>query len=58
MDDGDLGAEELRARLVLGLRSNGVNDPKVLSALEKTPRDLFGTGCSRSGPGADIRRRC
>ena len=29
------------ARLVLGLRSQGVTDPKVLSAIEKTPRDLF-----------------
>jgi protein-L-isoaspartate(D-aspartate) O-methyltransferase len=29
------------ARLVLSLRSQGVSDPKVLSAIEKTPRDLF-----------------
>jgi protein-L-isoaspartate(D-aspartate) O-methyltransferase len=29
------------ARLVLSLRSQGVTDPQVLSALEKTPRDLF-----------------
>ena len=26
---------------MLGLRSQGVTDPKVLSAIEKTPRDLF-----------------
>lgn len=30
-----------RARLILSLRSQGVTDPKVLDALEKTPRDLF-----------------
>jgi protein-L-isoaspartate(D-aspartate) O-methyltransferase len=29
------------ARLVLALRSQGVTDPLVLSAIEKTPRDLF-----------------
>lgn len=29
------------ARLVLGLRSQGVSDPAVLAAIEKTPRDLF-----------------
>jgi protein-L-isoaspartate(D-aspartate) O-methyltransferase len=29
------------ARLVLGLRSQGVTDPKVLTAIERTPRDLF-----------------
>ena len=29
------------ARLVLGLRSQGVTDPAVLSAIERTPRDLF-----------------
>ena len=34
-------AETRLARLVLGLRSQGVTDPLVLSALEKTPRDLF-----------------
>jgi protein-L-isoaspartate(D-aspartate) O-methyltransferase len=34
-------AETRLARLVLGLRSQGVTDPKVLSAIEKTPRDLF-----------------
>jgi protein-L-isoaspartate(D-aspartate) O-methyltransferase len=34
-------AETRLARLVLGLRSQGVTDPGVLSAIEKTPRDLF-----------------
>ncbi|HEY5105828.1 MAG TPA: protein-L-isoaspartate(D-aspartate) O-methyltransferase [Caulobacteraceae bacterium] len=29
------------ARLVLGLRSQGVTDPAVLAAIERTPRDLF-----------------
>lgn len=29
------------ARLILGLRSQGVTDPAVLSAIERTPRDLF-----------------
>jgi protein-L-isoaspartate(D-aspartate) O-methyltransferase len=29
------------ARLILGLRSQGVTDPAVLAAIEKTPRDLF-----------------
>ncbi len=29
------------AKLVLSLRSQGVSDPAVLAALEKTPRDLF-----------------
>jgi protein-L-isoaspartate(D-aspartate) O-methyltransferase len=34
-------AESLRAKLVLALRSGGINDAKVLSAIEHTPRDLF-----------------
>ena len=34
-------AETRKAKLVLGLRSGGVTDPKVLSAIEQTPRDLF-----------------
>ena len=34
-------AETRRAKLVLGLRSGGVTDPKVLTAIEQTPRDLF-----------------
>ncbi len=40
LDHGpEAGAD--RARLVLSLRSQGVTDPKVLQAIEKTPRDLF-----------------
>jgi len=34
-------AETRLARLVLSLRSQGVTDPKVLSSIERTPRDLF-----------------
>ena len=37
----DADEETRRAKLVLGLRSGGVTDPKVLSAIEQTPRDLF-----------------
>jgi protein-L-isoaspartate(D-aspartate) O-methyltransferase len=33
--------ETRKARLVLGLRSQGVTEPSVLSAIERTPRDLF-----------------
>jgi protein-L-isoaspartate(D-aspartate) O-methyltransferase len=33
--------ETRRARLILSLRSQGVSDPAVLSALEHTPRELF-----------------
>jgi protein-L-isoaspartate(D-aspartate) O-methyltransferase len=33
--------EERLARLILALRSQGVSDPAVLSAIETTPRDLF-----------------
>src|ERR1700689_2286717 len=29
------------AKLILALRSQGVTDPAVLSAIEQTPRDLF-----------------
>jgi protein-L-isoaspartate(D-aspartate) O-methyltransferase len=29
------------ARLILALRSQGVTDPQVLNAIERTPRDLF-----------------
>ena len=29
------------ARLILGLRSQGVTEPAVLAAIERTPRDLF-----------------
>jgi protein-L-isoaspartate(D-aspartate) O-methyltransferase len=41
MSDEQDTAETRLARLVLGLRSQGVTDPQVLSAIEKTPRDLF-----------------
>ena len=34
-------ADTRRAKLVLGLRSGGVTDPKVLTAIEQTPRELF-----------------
>lgn len=35
-------SEDLRlAKLVLALRSQGVTDPAVLAAIERTPRDLF-----------------
>jgi protein-L-isoaspartate(D-aspartate) O-methyltransferase len=33
--------ETRRARLILNLRSQGVSDPAVLTALEHTPRELF-----------------
>jgi protein-L-isoaspartate(D-aspartate) O-methyltransferase len=34
-------AETRMMRLILGLRSQGVSDPKVLRAIETTPRELF-----------------
>jgi protein-L-isoaspartate(D-aspartate) O-methyltransferase len=40
-DDGPESDETRLARLILGLRSQGVTDPKVLDAIEKTPRALF-----------------
>ena len=33
--------ETRKARLVLALRSQGVTEPKVLDAIERTPRELF-----------------
>jgi protein-L-isoaspartate(D-aspartate) O-methyltransferase len=33
--------ETRHARLILALRSQGVTEPKVLHAIEKTPRELF-----------------
>ena len=39
--DADLDPETRKARLVLGLRSQGIADPAVLNAIERTPRDLF-----------------
>ena len=41
MTEPDDSPETRRARLILGLRSQGVSDPAVLAALEHTPRDLF-----------------
>ena len=35
------GPDARLARLVLGLRSQGISDPAVLGAIEKTPRELF-----------------
>ena len=39
--DPDETPETRRARLILNLRSQGVSDPAVLTALEQTPRELF-----------------
>jgi protein-L-isoaspartate(D-aspartate) O-methyltransferase len=39
--DHDDTPETRRARLILGLRSQGVSEPAVLNALEQTPRELF-----------------
>ena len=39
------------ARLILALRSQGVTDPAVLAAIEKTPRDLFTQKILRIAPG-------
>jgi len=42
MAEADEDTPETRhARLILALRSQGVTDPKVLGAIEKTPRELF-----------------
>ena len=42
MAQGDDDTPETRhARLILALRSQGVTDPKVLGAIEKTPREMF-----------------
>jgi protein-L-isoaspartate(D-aspartate) O-methyltransferase len=40
-DPDDETPETRRARLILNLRSQGVTDPAVLTALEQTPRELF-----------------
>jgi protein-L-isoaspartate(D-aspartate) O-methyltransferase len=40
-EDPEETAEERLAKLILALRSQGVTDPRVLSAIETTPRDLF-----------------
>jgi protein-L-isoaspartate(D-aspartate) O-methyltransferase len=39
-DDGETHETRL-ARLILALRSQGVTEPAVLAAIERTPRDLF-----------------
>ena len=39
--DDDDTPETRHARLILALRSQGVTDPKVLHAIEKTPREMF-----------------
>lgn len=39
-DDQDTPQTRM-ARLILALRSQGVTDPRVLEAIEKTPRELF-----------------
>ena len=41
MDPEDDTPEAQMARLILGLRSQGVSDPKVLKTIEATPRELF-----------------
>ena len=41
MTDAEDSPQTRLARLVLALRSQGVTDPLVLNAIEKTPRDLF-----------------
>lgn len=35
------GSDARLAKLVLALRSQGVTDPQVLSAIERTPREMF-----------------
>ena len=40
-EDEPIDAETRRARLILGLRSQGITDAAVLRAMEATPRDLF-----------------
>jgi protein-L-isoaspartate(D-aspartate) O-methyltransferase len=40
-EPGDETLQEQLARLVLALRSQGVSEPKVLKAIEATPRELF-----------------
>ncbi len=40
-EERETTAEMRRARLILALRSQGVSDPAVLSAIERTPREMF-----------------
>ena len=35
------GPDARLARLILALGAQGVTDPQVLSAIERTPRDIF-----------------
>src|SRR3954451_15682046 len=37
----DKSSDTSKAKLILGLRSQGVTEPKILEAIERTPRDLF-----------------
>ena len=53
-DDPAEAAQTQLARLVLALRSQGVTDPVVLSAIEKTPRDLFTPDLFRDRAWEDI----
>jgi protein-L-isoaspartate(D-aspartate) O-methyltransferase len=39
--DGDGEGRVAVARLILGLRSQGIRDPRVLKAIETVPRELF-----------------
>ena len=42
MPDRDENTSETRkAKLIMGLRSQSITDPAVLTAMERTPRDLF-----------------
>jgi protein-L-isoaspartate(D-aspartate) O-methyltransferase len=42
MADRDENTSETRkAKLIMGLRSQSITDPAVLTAMERTPRDLF-----------------
>jgi protein-L-isoaspartate(D-aspartate) O-methyltransferase len=40
-DMADAGPDAALARLILGLRSQGVTDPAVLTAIETTPREIY-----------------
>lgn len=41
MTDEPENAQTRMARLILALRSQGVTDPRVLDAIERTPREIF-----------------
>jgi len=40
-EDETEDGEARRVRLIMGLRSQGITDPKLLRVMEQTPRDLF-----------------